>query len=147
MNSIFLQIIFSYFAFAISLHAQKEVISTEAAPKAIGPYSQAIIAGNFVFVSGQIALDPSTGKMIEGEITEQTHQVMKNISAILHAKNLNFSNIVQVQVYLKDLNDYVKFNEIYAQYFAGDFPARAVVEVSRLPRNALVEVLVTAVHF
>lgn len=129
-----------------AIHSQKKIISSDEAPKAIGPYSQAVASGNLVFVSGQIALVPSTGKLIEGGIAEQTHQVMKNILAILKTEELSFSNVVQAQVYLKDLNEYARFNEIYASYFTDDFPARAVVEVSKLPREALVEIMVIAVR-
>lgn len=141
------KLFFVFLIFISSLFSQKEIVATDEAPKAIGPYSQAIKFGNMVFVSGQIALDPPSGQMIEGGIEEQTHQVMKNIEAILLKANLTFDDVLQVQVYLKDLNDYSKFNEIYAQYFKKEFPARAVVEVSRLPKNALVEIMVTAGKF
>lgn len=141
------KLFFVFLIFVTSLFSQKEIVATDEAPKAIGPYSQAIKFGNFVFVSGQIALDPQSGQIIEGGIEEQTHQAMKNIEAILFKANLTFGEVLQVQVYLKDLNDYSKFNEIYAQYFKGEFPARAVVEVGRLPRNALVEIMVTAGKF
>lgn len=141
------KLFFVFIIFISSLFSQKEIIATDNAPKAIGPYSQAIKFGNFVFVSGQIALNPQSGQLVEGGIEEQTHQAMKNIEAILLKANVTFDDVLQVQVYLKDLNDYSKFNEIYAQYFSGEFPARAVVEVSRLPRNALVEIMVTAGKF
>lgn len=122
----------------------KEVIVTEMAPAAIGPYSQAVKVGNTVWVAGQIGLDPVTGTMVEGGLEAETKQVMANIEAILKASGLEFKDVVQSQVFLADLNDYQRFNELYAGYFSLTPPARAVVEVARLPRDARVEVMVVA---
>jgi 2-iminobutanoate/2-iminopropanoate deaminase len=116
-------------------------INTQAAPKAIGPYSQAVVAGGFVFVSGQIALNPSTGSIIEGGIMDQTLQVLKNIEAILKEAGLSLNRVVKTEVYLKDFNDFASMNEVYATFFPGDVkPARVTVEVSRLPRDVLIEI-------
>jgi 2-iminobutanoate/2-iminopropanoate deaminase len=116
-------------------------IHTSRAPKAIGPYSQAIIAGGFVFVSGQIALNPSTGSIIEGGIKDQTLQVLKNIEAILKGAGLSLNRVVKTEVFLKDFNEFTAMNEVYAAFFPGDIkPARVTVEVSRLPRDVLIEI-------
>jgi 2-iminobutanoate/2-iminopropanoate deaminase len=116
-------------------------INTHAAPKAIGPYSQAVVAGDFVFVSGQIALNPSTGSIIEGGITDQTLQVLKNIEAILKEAGLSLNRLVKTEVYLKDFNEFAAMNEVYATFFPSDIkPARVTVEVSRLPRDVLIEI-------
>ena len=116
-------------------------INTQAAPKAIGPYSQAVVAGGFVFVSGQIALNPSTASIIEGGIMDQTLQVLKNIEAILKEAGLSLNRVVKSEVFLKDFNDFAAMNEVYATFFPGDVkPARITVEVSRLPRDVLVEI-------
>jgi 2-iminobutanoate/2-iminopropanoate deaminase len=124
----------------------KEVIVTELAPAAIGPYSQAIKVDDTVWLAGQIALDPETGEMVTGSIEIETRQVMANIEAVLKASGLGFNNIVQAQVYLTDLNDYQAFNTLYAEYFSITPPARAVVQAARLPRDAKVEIMVTAVR-
>jgi 2-iminobutanoate/2-iminopropanoate deaminase len=116
-------------------------INTQAAPKAIGPYSQAVVAGGFVFVSGQIALNPSTGSILEGGIMDQTIQVLKNIEAILKEAGLSLTRVVKTEVFLKDFNDFSAMNDVYATFFPGDIkPARVTVEVSRLPRDVLVEI-------
>ena len=125
---------------------EKKIIATDKAPAAIGPYSQAVQVGNVVFLAGQIALDPATGKMVEGGIEAETHQVMKNLSAVLEAAGLTFDDVVQTQAFLKDLNHYGKFNGIYAEYMGDNRPARAVVEAARIPKDALVEVMMTAVR-
>lgn len=122
----------------------KEVIASQDAPEAIGPYSQAIKVGDTVWLAGQISLDPVTGGLISGDIEIETRQVMANIEAVLEASGMSLSDIVQSQVYLTDLNEYQKFNEIYSEYFPNNPPARAVVQVSRLPRDAKVEIMVTA---
>lgn len=117
------------------------VINTQTAPKAIGPYSQAVVAGGFVFVSGQIALNPSTGSIIEGGIKDQTLQVLNNIEAILKEAGLSLNRLVKTEVYLKDFNDFPAMNEVYASFFPSEIkPARVTVEVSRLPRDVLVEI-------
>lgn len=126
--------------------ADKEVISSENAPAAIGPYSQAIRAGNTLYLAGQIAIDAATGKMIEGGVEDQTHRVLKNIQAVLEEAGFTISDVVQSQVFLADLNDYGVMNGVYATYFKKNPPARAAVQVARLPLDALVEIMVTAVR-
>lgn len=116
-------------------------VATEEAPRAIGPYSQATKAGSYMFISGQIALDPKTGHLVEGKIEEQTKQVLKNINMILESQGLTFENVVKTEVYLKDLNDFKSMNGIYAEYFSFETkPARATIEVSKLPMGALIEI-------
>lgn len=121
----------------------QEIIYTKNAPEPIGPYSQAVKAGNLIFFSGQIAINPASNQMLEGDVVEQSKQVMKNIEALLTAANCNFSNIVKTSIFLKDMNDFPKVNEVYGSYFKSNFPARETVEVSRLPKDALVEISVT----
>ena len=116
-----------------------EKIATPNAPQAIGPYSQAIRSGNFLFVSGQIAIDPQTATIIEGDIEAQTEQVLKNIAAIIEAAGMSLQDVVKCTCFLKDMNDFVKFNGIYENYFGEILPARETVEVSRLPKDVLVE--------
>lgn len=118
----------------------KMTITTAGAPAAIGPYSQAVRAGNLIFVSGQIPLDPLTGQMVGGEIGAQTEQVLKNLSAILEAAGLNLAKVVKTTVYLRDMAEFGKMNEVYAKFFAAPAPARATVQVARLPRDAAVEI-------
>lgn len=124
----------------------KAPIHTTDAPAAIGPYSQAIRIGNFVFTSGQVALDPATGQLVSGGIEEQTHRVLKNLQAVLAADGLAFSNVVKTTVFLKDMEHFGAMNTIYAEYFRshGTPPARSTVEVARLPKDALVEIEVIA---
>ena len=124
---------------------EKEIISTADAPKAIGPYSQAVQVGNTIYLSGQIAIDPVAGKMVEDEIKTQTTQVMKNIDAVLTSAGFSLKDVVQSQVFLADLNDYAAMNEVYSTFFTERFPARAAVQVARLPLDARVEIMVTAV--
>ena len=121
----------------------KQIISTPNAPQAIGPYSQAVEANGFVFVSGQIPIVPATGQMPEG-IEAQTEQVMRNIGAILEAAGLTYSNVVKTTVLLKSIGDFATMNSIYAKYFTEDCPARAAFEVAALPKGALIEVEVIA---
>jgi 2-iminobutanoate/2-iminopropanoate deaminase len=123
----------------------RQAISTPDAPAAIGPYSQAIRAGQLLFLSGQIPLDPRTGNLIEGGIEPQTRQVFANIEAILRAAGATFENVVSASVFLADMNQFGKVNEIYATYFSSPAPARATVQVARLPKDCLVEIQVTAV--
>jgi 2-iminobutanoate/2-iminopropanoate deaminase len=118
----------------------KEVISTDKGPRAIGPYSQAIKANGFIFISGQVAFDPSTGKPIEGGVAEQTARVLENLKAIVEAAGSSFERAVKVCVFLKDMNDFAAMNDVYARYFPKDPPARATVEVARLPRDFQVEI-------
>jgi 2-iminobutanoate/2-iminopropanoate deaminase len=118
----------------------KRKVETTGAPKAIGPYSQAIVAGDFVFASGQIPLDPNTGEMVAGDIAAQTEQVLRNLSAVLEAAGSSLESVVKTTVYLADMNDFVRMNEVYAGFFTTDAPARATVEAARLPRDARVEI-------
>jgi 2-iminobutanoate/2-iminopropanoate deaminase len=118
----------------------REVISTEKGPKAIGPYSQAIKANGFIFISGQTAFDPSTGKPIEGDTAKQTERIFENLKAILDAAGSSLDGVVKVSVFLQDMNDFSAMNEVYARYFLVNPPARSTVEVSRLPRDFLVEI-------
>jgi 2-iminobutanoate/2-iminopropanoate deaminase len=120
----------------------RKIIATQYAPQAIGPYSQAIQSGNFLFVSGQIAIDPKTGALVEGDIEAQTEQVLKNIAAIIEAAGMTVQNAVKCTCFLKDMNDFAKFNSVYETYFGESLPARETVEVSRLPKDVLVEVSV-----
>jgi len=123
----------------------KEKISTAEAPAAIGPYSQAIRAGNAIYLSGQIPLDPKTGQVNAGSIEEQTTQVLENLKAVLAASSMDMGNVVSTTVYMKDLNDFSKMNAVYARYFDGNHPARATVQVARLPRDASIEISAIAV--
>ena len=118
-------------------------ISTEKAPAAIGPYSQAVAVGNLVFTSGQIPLDPETGDIVGDTIEEQTHRVCKNLAAVLEAEGLTFDNVVKTTCFLSDMANFAAFNGVYAEYFTGK-PARSCVAVRELPKNALVEVEVIA---
>jgi 2-iminobutanoate/2-iminopropanoate deaminase len=125
----------------------KEQVRTQSAPQAIGPYSQAIKSAGLLFASGQVALDPASGSIVKGGIVEQTEQVMKNVSAVLAAAGTGLDKVVKSTVFLKDMNDFAKMNEIYARYLSGDgkvAPARSTIEVSRLPKDALVEIEVIA---
>lgn len=123
----------------------KEIISTDRAPAAIGPYSQAVRAGGFVFLSGQIPLDPATGKMIEGDIEAQTRRVMENLAAVLDAAGTSFEKVVRTTIYLTDLGDFAKVNAIYGERFPQQPPARATVQVAALPRGANVEIDLVAI--
>src|SRR5215213_1765918 len=118
----------------------KEIISTENAPGAIGPYSQAVKTGNMVFVSGQIPIDPQTGEFVSNDVAEQTEQVLKNLSAVLEAAGASLNNVVKTTVFLADMNDFTAMNEVYARYFSENKPARATVQAARLPRDARVEI-------
>lgn len=121
----------------------KEIISTQNAPAAVGPYSQAVKAGGFIWCSGQIALDPESGVLVSNEIKSQTEQVMKNISAVLAASGATFEDVVKTSCFLADINDFAEFNDVYAKYFTSR-PARSCVAVAALPKGALVEVEVIA---
>ena len=118
----------------------KKIISTDLAPAAIGPYSQANQLGNLVFTSGQIPLIPSTMEIVEGGITEQAEQVMKNLMAVLKEANASAETVIKTTCFIKDMNDFVAFNAVYGQYFPENAPARSCVEVARLPKDVLVEV-------
>lgn len=123
----------------------KKIIATKNAPAAIGPYSQAVQAGNMLFASGQLGLDPATGQFPEGGVKEQTAQAFKNVKAILTEAGLAMDNVVKTTVFLADMGDFAAMNEVYAAQFEGTFPARSAVAVKTLPKNALVEVEVIAV--
>jgi 2-iminobutanoate/2-iminopropanoate deaminase len=123
----------------------REVIATDGAPKAIGPYSQAIKANGFVFVSGQIPLDPATQQLVDGDVAAQTERVLQNLSGILKAAGSSLDRVVKAGVYLKNMSDFAAMNEVYGSYFTQSPPARATVEVARLPKDVLVEIDVIAV--
>ena len=124
---------------------KKKVIQTEKAPKAIGPYSQAIQAGNFLFLSGQIPIDPKTGELVKGDIRKQTQQVLENIKGILESQGLGMENVVKVTIFLKDIGNFNQVNEVYATYFPSSPPARSTVEVAKLPRDADIEIEALAI--
>ncbi len=123
----------------------RETISTENAPGAIGPYSQAVRVGDMVFCSGQIPIDPQTGNFVSDEVAEQTEQVLKNLSAVLKAAKTNLDNVVKTTVFLADMDDFTAMNEVYARFFRDNKPARATVQAARLPRDARVEIECIAV--
>jgi len=118
----------------------KEAISTAGAPRALGPYSQAIRSGNLIFVSGQIPLDPATGKLVDGDISAQTEQVLKNLGAVLEDAGSSLAGVLKTTVYLQDLNDFNAMNEVYGRFFRENPPARATVQVARLPRDVSIEI-------
>ncbi len=122
----------------------KDIVLTDRGPKPIGPYSQAVKSNGFVFVSGQVALDPATGEFVGTEVREQTARVMENLKAILEAAGVSFTHVVKTTVYLKDMNDFTAMNEVYARYFTAAPPARSTVQAARLPKDALVEIDVVA---
>ena len=124
----------------------KKVVQTDSAPKALGPYSQAIVAGGMVYCAGQIPLDPASGNIVAGGVAEQTHQVLKNLRAVLKAAGSDLDRAVKTTVFIKNMNDFAAMNEVYgrAEYFGADPPARSTVEVARLPRDVLVEIEVVA---
>jgi len=123
----------------------KEIIATDQAPRAIGPYSQAVRAGNVIFASGQIPIDPATGEFVAGGVAEQTEQVMRNITAVLEAAGSGLNQIVKTTVFLADMNDFMAMNEVYARFFPETPPARATIQAARLPRDAKVEIEAIAV--
>jgi len=120
--------------------AVKEMIATDRAPRAIGPYSQAVRAGELVFASGQIPIDPTTGEFVAGGIAEQTEQVLRNLRAVFEAAGLTMNQIVKTTVFLADMDDFTAMNEVYGRFFDGEPPARATVQAARLPRDARVEI-------
>ena len=122
----------------------KRIIATQTAPAAVGPYSQAVVAGNLMFCSGHIALDPATGSMVGASPAEQTEQVLKNVSALLAAEGLSLTDVVKATVFATDMGAFPAVNEVYARFFTSEPPARSFVEVSALPKNALVEIEVIA---
>jgi 2-iminobutanoate/2-iminopropanoate deaminase len=118
----------------------RQIVATGLAPKAVGPYSQAVWAGELLFCSGQIPLDPATGRLTAGGIAEQTARVLENLKALLQSQGLDLDHVVKTTVFLTDLNHFPAMNEVYARYFPTDPPARSTVQVSRLPKDALVEI-------
>lgn len=122
----------------------KQIINTEKAPKPIGPYNQAVKAGGFLFISGQVAIDPQTNNLIEGDVQAEAKQVMKNLLAILEEAKLTFEHVVKTTIFLTDMNLFATVNEVYGSYFTGDFPARETVAVKGLPKNVNVEISMTA---
>ena len=122
----------------------KQIIATERAPQAIGPYSQAVMANGFVFASGQIPIDPETGQFVGGGIAEQTEQVLRNVSNLLEAAGTSLARVVKTTVFLADMNDFAAMNETYARFFGSEPPARSTVQAARLPRDARVEIEVVA---
>jgi len=123
----------------------QKVVLTEKAPKAIGPYSQAIITGHWVFASGQIPIDPGSGEFVSGTIQEQTKQVLRNLSAVLEAAGSDLSHVVKTTVFLDSMDDFSAFNEVYASFFQEPYPARATIEVARLPKEVLIEIEAIAI--
>jgi 2-iminobutanoate/2-iminopropanoate deaminase len=118
----------------------RQEVKTDKAPKAIGPYSQGVIANGFVFCSGQIAFDPASGEVNTGPVEEQARLVLKNVGAVLEAAGSSFDRVVKTTIFLQDMNDFTKVNQVYAEFFKSPFPARATVQVARLPRDARVEI-------
>jgi 2-iminobutanoate/2-iminopropanoate deaminase len=123
---------------------ERRIVKTEGAPQAIGPYSQAVVAGGFVYASGQIPIDPATGQFVEGGVREQTAQVLRNLSKVLEAAGSDLARVVKTTVFLADMNDFAAMNEVYATFFAEEPPARSTVQAARLPRDARVEIDVVA---
>jgi len=119
---------------------KKQAVASSDAPSALGPYSQAIAFGDLLFCSGQIALDPASGTIVGENVETQTEQVMKNLAAVLKARKLDFSHVLKTTVFLKNMGDFAKFNEVYARFLSAPFPARATIEVARLPKDVLVEI-------
>ena len=124
----------------------KQIIKTNDAPAPIGPYNQAVRAGNTLYISGQVAIDPATNQLITVNIIKETNQVMVNLMNILKAAGLDFSNVVKTTIFLKDMNDFATVNQVYGEYFKSDFPARETVEVARLPKDVHVEISMIAVQ-
>ena len=124
---------------------ERKVIQTDKAPAAIGPYSQGLMAGNTLYVSGQLGIDPTTGKLVEGDTAAQTKQALENVMAILMKANMSMRDVVQVQVFLADIADFAAVNEVYKTYFHEPYPARAAIQAAGLPAGGKVEILVTAI--
>lgn len=125
----------------------KKVIQSDKVPSPIGPYSQGLMVGDTLYLSGQIALDPTTNKVIKGNIKDETRGVMENLKALLEAAGMSMDNVVKTTIFLKDMKTFVQVNEVYASYFTKDFPARATIEASRLPKDANVEISMEAKKF
>ncbi|KGG80179.1 RidA family protein [Caloranaerobacter azorensis] len=123
----------------------KRVISTDKAPKAIGPYSQGIVAGNMIFTSGQLAINPETGELVQDDIQKETRQALENLKAVLKEGGATLNDVVKVTLYIKDMNQFSKINEVYEEYFSENKPARSCIEVARLPKDGNVEVEAIAI--
>ncbi|MBS1627808.1 MAG: RidA family protein [Bacteroidetes bacterium] len=123
----------------------KQIIKTDKAPAPIGPYNQAVKANGFLFISGQVAIDPATNELIKGSVKEEAHQVMKNLKAILEEAKITFEHAVKTTIFLSDMSLFAEVNEVYGSYFSGDYPARETVAVKGLPKNVNVEISITAV--
>jgi 2-iminobutanoate/2-iminopropanoate deaminase len=123
----------------------KKILNTKDAPQAIGPYNQSVVANGFVYLSGQLPINPATGEMVRANIEEQTIQVLENIKAVLSAHGLGLKHVVKTTCFLSDLSNFTAFNEVYARYFSDDAPARSTIEVSRLPKDSLIEIEVIAI--
>ena len=124
---------------------ERKAVQTDAAPKAIGPYSQALLVGNTLYISGQLGIDPATSKLVDGDTAAQAEQALKNIMAILMEENMSMHNVAQVQVFLADIADFAAVNEVYKSFFSEPYPARAAIQAGALPAGGSVEILVTAV--
>jgi 2-iminobutanoate/2-iminopropanoate deaminase len=129
-----------------SFPQERKVVATKEAPQAIGPYSQAIKAGGFVFTAGQIPIDPATGKLVEGDVKAQTERVLKNLSAVLAGAGSNMDRVVKTTVFLKNMSDFPAMNEVYGQFFKNEPPSRSTVGVAALPKDALIEIDVVALQ-
>jgi 2-iminobutanoate/2-iminopropanoate deaminase len=125
-------------------NTMKKIISTKNAPGAIGPYSQAVMINGFLYTSGQVAIDPASNEFLTGTIEEETHQVMKNLQAVLTEAGLGFEHVVKTSIFIQDMDDFKAINDVYASYFQGNYPARETVEVARLPKDANVEISMIA---
>ncbi len=123
----------------------KRCVKTQAAPAAIGPYSQAVVAGNMLFASGQLPIDPATGEMLAADIALQTRQILKNLNAILGVAGFGLGDVVKTTVFLKDMQDFAAMNEVYREFFPSDSPARSTVQVARLPKDSMIEIEAIAV--
>jgi 2-iminobutanoate/2-iminopropanoate deaminase len=123
----------------------KEIINTSNAPAPIGPYNQAVVAGNMLFISGQVCIDPATGNLKNKDIQDETHQVMQNLKSILTEAGMSFNNVVKTTIFITDMNQFSEINEVYGKYFEGNFPARETVQVSALPKFVNIEISMIAV--
>ena len=124
---------------------ERKIIFTENAPKAIGPYSQAVLVGDTLYASGQVAIDPKTNKLLEGSVEEETGQIMQNLKAVLNSAGMDFQNVVKCTIFIKNMDDFTKINAVYGSYFPDNPPARETVEVARLPKDVQVEISCIAV--
>lgn len=136
----------SYIRYSIKTnHPMKSIIETSQAPAPIGPYSQAVLSGNTLYTSGQIAINPNSGDLVMNSIEEETHQVMTNVKAVLAEAGMTFDHVIKSSIFISDMDNFGRINEVYGQYFTSDFPARETVEVARLPKDVNVEISMIAV--